>query len=526
MRNIWKYALCIAAMFQCACSKSDVANPDYAADDDYRIINILAAADDTRVHFGEKEGNDYPVLWDADDQIHVTINAQDTGSGNKFISSHETTVSDDGRTASFAVKLLNTKQPDKYVYYAYTPVDRAYLTNGSTHNGGYYANPENDRVRLWIPTVQTPTATAVDRYAHILYGVSQDCGSYDVDPTLHFSHWTAYGKLALTNLALDDGDAVKTVTLTAADGKYLTGGFVHRTLTGATEDISSTHSTELQITTSATENILFGCYAGIEGVNDLSGTSLKITVITENLVTFTRELDLTGKTLKFEAGKISAFAVDMASADKVSPVVGKKLVAYIDFGYEANGAAPWNNYTAPKSGTKITLNDEDGQVTAVSLEVSENFASAWSGATSEPNHPIVSNGIEWPLAAWRDALVISGTAGKGNTKASSVKLSGLDAAKTYKLALLAVRYNGGKDARITQFTVTGAETSEAKQIKTGLKTDAANYGSWENVPFDNFSAVYTGIAPDADGCITVSVVGIDTESAAEGHLNAMYIAEE
>jgi len=524
MKKITKYAFYIAAVALCACSKNNDTISDDTATGDYKTVNLKAVSDATRVHFGDKDGDSYPVLWDADDQIHVTINAQDTGSGNKFISSHETKVSDDGKTASFAVKLVNTKAPDKYVYYAYTPIDKAYLANNSTHGGGYYANPDNDRVRLWIPSVQTPTATSADRNAHIMYGVSQDCGSYDVDPTLHFSHWTAYGKLTLLNMALDAGDVVKTVTLTSDN--YLTGGYVHRTLTGATEDSSAAHSPELQLITSSTENILFGCFAGTEGINDLSDTKLKIQVVTENLVTFTRELDLTGKTLKFEAGKLSTFAVDMASAEKVSPVVGKKLVAYVDFGSSANGTAPFNNYTAPKTGTTITLDDADGQVTAVSLEVSENFSSAWAGATSEPNNTITSNGIDWPLSAWRDALVISGTKGAGDTKSSSVKLSGLNVGKTYKLVLLSVRYNGGKDARITKFTVTGAETSEAKEIKTGLKTDAANYGSWDKVPFDDFSAVYEGIAPDADGCIKISVVGVDTNSAAEGHLNAMYIAEE
>lgn len=525
MKKITKYAFYIAAIALCACSKSEDAVSADTATEDCKIVTLTAVSDDTRVHFGEKEGDIYPVLWDADDQIHVTINAQDTGSGNRFISSHETTLSDDGRTASFAVKLVNTIAPDKYVYYAYTPIDKAYLSTNSTHNGGYYANPGEDRVRLWIPTIQTPSATAADRFAHIMYGVSQDCGSYETDPTLHFSHWTAYGKLTLRNMALDAGDAVKTVTLTS--DKYLTGGYVHHALTGATEDSSSTHSTELQLATSSVENILFGCFAGVDGVNDLSNTKLKIQVVTENLVTFTRELDLTGKTLKFEAGKLSAFAVDMASAEKVSPVAGKKLVAYVDFGDAKNvSEEPFNNYTAPKTGTEISLNDANGQATAVFLETTENFSSAWGGASYEPNETITSNGIDFPLSAWRDAFVISGTKGAGDTKASQVKLSGLDAAKTYKLVLLAVRYNGGKDARITNFTVTGAAASETKSVKTGLKTDTANYGSWDKVPFDNFSVVYEGIAPDADGCIKISVVGVDTGAAAEGHLNAMYIAEE
>lgn len=98
----------------------------------------------------------------------------------------------------------------------------------------------------------------------MLFGESADCGSYDVNPTLRFRHFTAYGKLSLTNLALDAGDAVKTVTLTAS-ANNLTGGYVHNPVTGETIDESSTHSRELQIVTSAAEGLWFGCFAGVDG---------------------------------------------------------------------------------------------------------------------------------------------------------------------------------------------------------------------------------------------------------------------
>lgn len=517
-----KVSLCAAAVALCACSKSEDMRPPGDASDDARVVNFTAVSPQTRTHFGDKDGGTYPVMWDADDQIRISLNSEDTGSGNKYIDSHETVIADGGKTASFSVRLLNTKKPEKYVYYAYTPIDYTYEKTGSSHDGGFYGNPD-DRVRLWIPTVQTPTASTVDRFAQILFGVSEDCGSYEVDPTLRFSHFTAYGKLSLKNLGLDEGDAVKTVTLVAANN--LTGGYTHNPLTLETRDESTTHSPELQIVTSATENLWFGCFAGVTGTNDLSNTTLRVKVVTQNLVTFTREVDLTGKALKFEAGKVSAFSVDMASAEKVSPVEGKKLEAYIDFGTKTS-ESPWNNYTAPKTGTKVTLNDADGNITNVSLEVSANFASAWGGATGEPDKTITSHGVDWPLSAWRDALLISGSAGTGDTKASTVKLSGLDGNKTYKVVLLSVRYNGSISARITRFTVVGAQTSEAVSIHSGIKIDSGNYPLWDTIPFDDFTAVYTGIAPDAEGCISVSVVGVDTQIAAEGLLNAMYIVEE
>lgn len=516
-----KVLLCAAAVALCACSKSgDIKNPGPGADD-VRIVNLTAVSPQTRTHFGDKDGNAYPVMWDADDQIRVSINSQDTGSGNKYKDSHETVVAEGGKTASFSVKLLNTTKPERYVYYAYTPIDYAYEKTGSSHDGGFYGNPD-DRVRLWIPTVQTPTATTVDRFAQVLFGESADCGSYDVNPTLRFRHFTAYGKLSLTNLALDAGDAVKTVTLTAS-ANNLTGGYVHNPVTGETIDESSTHSRELQIVTSATEGLWFGCFAGVDGTNDLSNTSLTVKVVTENLVTFTRVVNLTGKALKFEAGKVAAFSVDMASADKVTPVEDKKLEAYVDFGTTTSDA-PWNNYTAPKTGTKVTLKDADGIVTAVSLEVSANFAKIYTTTDSEGKQSFVSGGVEWPRSVWYDALWISGTLGNGNTKTSAVKLSGLDKDKTYKIVLLSARYGSSSGARLTQFTIVGSTTSEPIIVDCNL-----TYNWPDTFEFDKkLTSVSTGVAPDADGCISVEVVGIDKDTikAVDGLLNGMYIAEE
>lgn len=513
-----KVSFCAAAVALCACSKSEDMRPPGDASDDARVVNFTAVSPQTRTHFGDKDGGTYPVMWDADDQIRISLNSEDTGSGNKYIDSHETVIADGGKTASFSVRLLNTKKPEKYVYYAYTPIDYTYEKTGSSHDGGFYGNPD-DRVRLWIPTVQTPTASTVDRFAQILFGVSDDCGSYEVDPTLRFSHFTAYGKLSLKNLGLDEGDAVKTVTLVAANN--LTGGYTHNPLTLETRDESTTHSPELQIVTSATENLWFGCFAGVTGTNDLSNTTLRVKVVTQNLVTFTREVDLTGKALKFEAGKVSAFSVDMASAEKVSPVEGKKLEAYVDFG-TTTGESPWNNYTAPKTGTKVTLNDASGSVTNISLEVSANFSSVYTASDQAGKQGFISGGVEWPRAAWYDALLISGTKGNGNTKASAVKLSGLDKDKTYKIVLLSARYNSSAGARSTQFTLIGATTSDPITVDCNL-----TYNWGDTFEFDKkLTSVSTGVAPDAEGCISIEVVGIDTTKAADGLLNAMYIVEE
>ena len=140
------------------------------------------------------------------------------------------------------------------------------------------------------------------------------------------------------------------------------------------------------------------------------------------------------------------------------------------------------------------------------MEVSAAFSGPYTDATGANGKPtITSNGIDWPLSVWRDALVISGTKNEGNVGPATVKLSGLDKDKTYKIVLLSVRYNGSISARKTEFTVVGAETSKTTSINSGIKTGSESgiYQSWNVIPFDNFTAVYTGIVPDAEGCISI-----------------------
>ncbi len=300
-----------ATALLCACSYDDAAD----SADDGTTVTFSVAADDSRAHLGEKEGNVYPVLWDADDRIRASIYATNTTGTDSYIDSHLTTLTGSGKGATFAVRLGNNPKPAKYIYYAYSPIDEIYYAerDNSRHDGGIYSNPDT-RARLWIPCTQTPTATSVDRHAMILFGQSQEYGSFQTRPELRFSHFTAYGRLSLTGVDLAEGDRIASVTLTS-DARYLTGGYVHRPRTDTTEDSSTTHSRTLTVNTSSQSDIRFACFAGTgsgnERTNDLSGTALTVTVTTELGATLSREIQLPENSLRFKAGEVSAFTVDM-----------------------------------------------------------------------------------------------------------------------------------------------------------------------------------------------------------------------
>ena len=91
---------------------------------------------------------------------------------------------------------------------------------------------------------------------------------------------------------------------------------------------------------------------------------------------------------------------------------------------------------------------------------------------------------------------------------------------------LGIRLNFQSRGR--SYRVIGATQSEAKAIKPGLKigTGTGQFSTFDKVPYDEYTAVFSGVKPDANGTVTIEVTGIDTGSAAEGHLNAVVIQKK
>lgn len=87
----------------------------------------------------------------------------------------------------------------------------------------------------------------------------------------------------------------------------------------------------------------------------------------------------------------------------------------------------------------------------------------------------------------------------------------------YDFNILAVRYNGSADARITRFSVEGITGSGIIEIKQGMK-------SWTGENLDNYVAAFHDVIPSADGKVILSVEGLDTGAAADGNINAVVIS--
>ena len=197
-----------------------------------------------------------------------------------------------------------------------------------------------------------------------------------------------------------------------------------------------------------------------------------------------------------------------------------KTPMYIDFGSQAASDSPWINVSDPGvSESEIWLSDGNGDYTGASLAITKAFDEVHQSAGYEPDQDFELNGMTFPLSAWKDGLKVTGTKGEGDVGPAEIRISGLDEGKTYTFSIVAVRYNGSVSARQTEFTVTGVST-DTKTINQGLP----QMGSVSEENQMSHFAEFTGVAPDVSGCVYISVKGIDTGSAAEGHINALVIS--
>lgn len=202
---------------------------------------------------------------------------------------------------------------------------------------------------------------------------------------------------------------------------------------------------------------------------------------------------------------------------------------YVDFGPNTVSGTPWNNFTSfEPSSTPVWLKDTDGNFVRTGIEILGGFTGSYLGVSGEDKHSaITAAGIEFPVTAWKDGLIVAGTKGTGNTPTARLSITSLEASGKYDITLLAVRFNGSRDARVTSYRLIGKTQSEEKQIKPGLKIASSGsgvYPSFDKVPFEEYAVTYQAVEPAADGTITIEVTGIDTGTAAEGHLNALVIA--
>lgn len=286
MKNLFKSLMlvAVAAMAFASCAKSD----DVAVGRKVDVVLNLNI-DDVRTSFGEPTGTTYPVKWDGDEELKISLNYTSAKDADVVVA--------DGK-ASVSTTLTAEEGTTEFTILALSPASSFVGLSGGTYKSW----------NVMIPTAQTPTATSCDAAAQILAAKSATSTVLEGAHNVTFNHVTAYGKMSFLNLAL--GEA-KIASVEITSSKDIAGRFYYYPETKTTTVNSG--SKTIAVTTEATENIWFAC-----APVDLSGSALKVVVNTDK-GTFTKEVTIPAGAV-LTPGKIAEFNVDMAGIAIEAPV--------------------------------------------------------------------------------------------------------------------------------------------------------------------------------------------------------------
>ncbi|MDD5950479.1 MAG: hypothetical protein PUD85_03525 [Bacteroidales bacterium] len=253
-------------------------------------VSFTATIPQTRTSFAPQVGDSYPVLWTGDEKVGVSYN---------FAAKQSAAVaaSADGKTASFEVAFEATADVTDHNFYAVCPYS-AFVS----------ASAKYSSLTIEIPSTQTPVDGSCDEAAQIIVA-KHESSSFDEKVKFDFNHVVAYGNLSVK---LPSGvSGISSITLSSEED--IAGRIFYYPADGSYQ--VSTNSTSITLNTDKTSEVFFACLPV-----DLSGKSLKV-VVAAGGNTYTKNIDLTGKTLKFEQGRVSKFSVDMSGVSADAKVV-------------------------------------------------------------------------------------------------------------------------------------------------------------------------------------------------------------
>lgn len=268
-------AIATSVLAMASCQKEqNVTNSD-----DLTVVSFSTSEIQTKTTFGDKtaEGK-YPTLWTGNEKVGVAYNS---GPVNK----ENITSSTDGKNASFEIAFAQDANATNHNFYVISPAD-AFLG----------MNKDGAKGNIQINASQTPGEGTCDPAAQVI-AASHKSETFDTQINLAFSHVTAYGNLSI--VLPEEAGAVSNISLTGSEN--IAGRFYYD-FNGALSENSASFT--ISLLTNKVSDVFFACAPA-----DLSGGKLDITVTTEN-GTYEKSIDLTGKTLKFESGKISKFTVN------------------------------------------------------------------------------------------------------------------------------------------------------------------------------------------------------------------------
>ena len=276
-----KYCLAALSALTVLAGCRTVQEQEIPAASSVKTVRFHAATAETRTAFAEPVNGVYETLWTGNDSdILLSLNYGKAAAA-------AVKVSPDGRTATFEAAFEASSTSSPYTFYAVSPASAARAIS-----------PSRKAWSVSIAANQTPSAHSVDEAAQLLVAKTDASAKLPDEMDLHFSHLTAYGRIALKNLALDDA-IVRKVDLifsTPVVGEWYWGEDGTLTANGDSHTIT--------LHTDAFDDLWFAC-----APVDVSGKTLKVVVFTSK-GNLTKEITFP-QGRSFASGKVARFSVDM-----------------------------------------------------------------------------------------------------------------------------------------------------------------------------------------------------------------------
>lgn len=374
MMKLWM--LVAVAAIASACQKQDEVGIEGAA---FNTVQFIATEDAGRTAFGEPVENTYPVLWQEEDLVTVSLNMYDRAAA--------TAVVPNGKSASFAVAYDEeaAAAADEKTFYAVVP---------NTGVSGYYNNGNSDpRFIIKLLADQTPLPNSCDPKVQILYAQSATYTTIPEQVEMSFKHWCAYGCMTIKNL--NTTEKIAKVQLTV--DSYLAGSTYWRPTAEKEVDrlyniggspAPKTPEKTITLNTSSVENPLWFAALPV----DLSGKELSIRVVLENGDVIKKNITFKNGDGNFQAGRIAKFSVDFAGIT-------------VDNGFSVGDVYP---KTGTPEGVVFWVADDGASAKIVSLtQIVDVWMKPATGETPYPNVGGLSGstytGIENTEAIKKDA---------------------------------------------------------------------------------------------------------------------------
>lgn len=348
-------SILVAAAAFTACSQSEditINNSEGKV-----VFSATADAPQSRSVLVEEAGK-YHAEWVAGDYIElyeVTV----TGGTNAKGNNPNTTLTEGGKSVKVQFE-LSAKSADSYIYVLSH-------NNASMNGAGTY-------LAFTLPSAQAPTAmNTYDPLADLIVSKGVELAAQPTEVVnFEMARVTALAKVSIKNLALAEGDAVKSVTfscdkpLAGKITKMMISDLVAGNYPLAQSEVA-TPATSVSVTLPEAQTGDFSYYMSVWPTTLDTGSACTVTVVTNNDGIYTKEITLP-KVMELVSGEITAFTVNMA-------------------GIQNSNVAPEQPVEQPKYVTVAGIKWATGNLQyEKDAEAGEGFAAGWRIAKNQASY--------------------------------------------------------------------------------------------------------------------------------------------